>query len=202
MTDKRRPERNGSCELGLLINRAGKRRYHKQGDTERVIRYVLRQREDEAREDELAFWGACGLPEWEDAKGLSDAMSSLQKAHTRRGNFGRYIDHEIYNFAPMVILGLERHGEEPIERTARKMAEDIYREGFPVVFAGHRKAAGESWHVHFAVGTVNPSTGNKRHEDKKKVREREARFQDIVKREIRRCGQKPWEQFLKEEAEG
>ena len=98
MTDKRRPERNGSYELGLLINRAGKRRYHKQGDTERVIRYVLRQREDEAREDELAFWGACGLPEWEDAKGLSDAMSSMQKAHTRRGNFGRYIDHEIYNF--------------------------------------------------------------------------------------------------------
>ena len=77
-----------------------------------MLRYVLRQREDETREDELAFWGACGLPEWEDAEGLSDAVRSLQKAHTRRGKFGRYVDHEIYNFAPMEILGLERQGEE------------------------------------------------------------------------------------------
>ena len=202
MPDRRRPRRSGGYESGFLINRSGERRYHKQGDIEHVLRYVLRQREDETRENELAFWGACGLPEWEDAEGLSDAVRFLQKAHTRRGKFGRYVDHEIYNFAPMEISGLERQGEKSIERAARKMAEDIYREGFPVVFAGHRKAADETWHVHFAVGTVNPSTGNKRHENKKKVREREAGFQDIVKREIERCGRRSWEEFLKEDAEG
>ena len=140
MTDRRRPRRSGGYESGFLINRSGERRYHKQGDIEHVLRYVLRQREDETRENELAFWGAYGLPEWEDAEGLSDAVRFLQKAHTRRGKFGRYVDHEIYNFAPMEISGLERQGEKPIERAARKMAEDIYREGFPVVFAGHRKA--------------------------------------------------------------
>ena len=44
MTDRRRPRRSGGYESGFLINRSGESRYHKQGDIEHVLRYVLRQR--------------------------------------------------------------------------------------------------------------------------------------------------------------
>ena len=168
---------------GILINRARTDRYKRKGDVGYGIRYILRQRSDKAKEGDLIAWGAYGLPVWEEADGIIQAFADIQKRHTRKGWFGNYLDHEIYDFSPYEEESMKRKGTNVV-KLAEKMARDIYRENHSVVWALHGTETG--LHVHFIVNTVNFMDGNKRHENKIRTRQREKRFQAIVERELQK----------------
>lgn len=165
---------------GHLINRAGKKRYSRRQDSENVIRYILRRRKNEERADELVAWGAFGIPEQGDMGAIMESYDLVQRAYSRKGKFGRRIDHEIYELSQDEVRSMERYGISK-DKAAREMARNIYEEGYQVVYAVHTKGDDSNrLHIHFAVNTVNYSTGRKRQENKKKTAERERAFQDIV----------------------
>ena len=45
----------------MLISKAGKGRYCKKTDMDSVVRYIVRQRSNETRKEDLIAWGALGL---------------------------------------------------------------------------------------------------------------------------------------------
>ncbi len=105
----------------------------------------------------------------------------VQKIHTRSGNFGRYIDHEIYSFSSEEEIFLNENNID-IDKVAREMAYDFYEEDkCQVVYAVHAPSNEDKHlHIHFAVNTVNYCTGKKRRENKRQTKEQEKRFQNIV----------------------
>ena len=68
---------------------------------------------------------------------------------------------------------------------ARRMAEDIYQEGYQVAYAVHNKTDTENVHVHFAVNTVNYRTWGKRHENMAETSRRQRVFRQIVEEAMR-----------------
>ncbi|OUQ13517.1 hypothetical protein B5E84_17285 [Lachnoclostridium sp. An14] len=174
---------------GILVNRARKSSYCQEGDIGRVVRYVIRQREFEDRADELISWGACGLPEWEDADVIVETFRVPQRQYRRKGAFGRFLDHEVYDFSPFEQTEMESRNLE-VDGIGRAMARNIYREGFQVLYAVHRKADSGDLHIHFVINTVNFKTGKKRHENKTAVSERRKAFHEIVNEEIRKAQSK------------
>lgn len=176
-------------ESGILINRARKGRYCCEEDIKNVILYAVRQREFETRADELVSWGAFGLPEWESVEGIIDTFRFPQRCYQRKGAFGRYLDHEVYDFSPFEEETIEHYGVD-IDTIGRAMAKNVYKDGYQVLYAVHRKSDQESSHVHLIINTVNFKTGNKRQENKKATAARKVIFHDIVSREIRRANSK------------
>lgn len=177
-------DRRDDYKEGIFINRAGKGRYQKKGDIEKVIRYVLRERSDEDRRSELISWGAFGLPEWESAEGIIKAFCDVQNCYRRKGRFGRRLDHEIYNFTPFEVESLKSKSLLVLEKAARKMAGMIYSEGYCVIYGIHQEDEG-GVHVHFVVNTVSWRTGRKRHENMERTRFHRQLFARIVRHEMR-----------------
>lgn len=171
---------------GLLINKAGKGRYLNQDAPEKVIHYITRTRKDETRARDVIAWGARGASEYKGSDGMIEEFKAVQKLHTRRGNFGRYIDHEIYSFSDLEQREILQYGVD-IDRLARILAYEFYCEGTQVIYAVHRP---DEWddhmHVHCAVNTVNFHTGNKRRENKTQTKEKEKRMRKLIKKEIKK----------------
>lgn len=166
---------------GKLLNKAGKNHYMNPDSVENVIRYAIRQRMEETREEELVSWGAKGCSEYKGAGGMIEEFNLVQhRLYTRKGGFGRYIDHEIYSFSKEEESLIKNHHMD-VDRIARHMAEDFYNEGFQVVYGIHRSNIEEKhMHVHFVINTVNFRTGRKRRENKTSTRSREKKFQKII----------------------
>lgn len=101
--------------------------------------------------------------------------------HTHKGNFGRYIDHEIFSLSPeaeQFVL----NNKLDVDAIAREMAYDFYeKDHCQVIYAVHYASKETSvMHIHFAINTVNFVTGNKRRENIWQTKEREARFNKIM----------------------
>lgn len=172
---------------GNLFNNAGEGHYTQEKDMENVIRYILRQREHESRADELILWGGYGVPEWKGAQGIIDAFKQAQKSHTRKGTFGRYIDHEYYTFTDEEAAAIDEANVD-LGKLTRKMANEFYQDGTQVVYAVHKKESrkgGENMHIHFAVNTVVHKNGKKRRENMTDTKERSKRLNKIVQESIR-----------------
>lgn len=171
---------------GLLINKAGEGRYLNQDAPGKVIHYITRTRKDETRAEDVIAWGARGASEYKGADGLIEEFKAVQKLHTRRGNFGRYIDHEIYSFSDLEQQEMIQYGVD-IDRLARILANEFYCEGTQVVYAVHRPdKEDDHLHVHYAVNTVNFYTGNKRRENKNQTKEKGKRMRKLIKWEIQK----------------
>ena len=166
-------------EKGHLVNMAGRGRYNQECHIENVIRYIWRERKEESRAGELLVKGAWGAPQWMGVKGVVQSFAAVQQLYSRKGVFGRYIDHEVYEFGDGELARIRRKGADMGE-IARRMAENIYREGFQVAYAVHSKTGKENVHVHFAVNTVNYRDQRKRRETKAETRRREEAFQRIA----------------------
>lgn len=170
---------------GLMINRGGENRYCHEGDIEREIRYVTRQRKGEKRESELISWGAFGLPEWGDAEAIVEAFRIPQRAYKRRGNFGRYLDHDVYDLSPFEQEEIEHYNID-LDRIGRIVAKNIYQEGHQVLYAVHQKTESEMPHIHLIINTVNFKTGKKRHENMPATKKQGEVFHDLVAAEIKK----------------
>lgn len=169
--------------FGKLLNNAGKNNYTDPDSLKNVIKYITGTN-GKSKKDVVA-WGGLGILEYKDIDSIIRLFAHVQQLHTRRGNFGRYIDHEYFSFshegASLVIAN-----NLDIDRLARKMAYDFYNtDRCQVVYGVHSPTEeGKHLHIHFAINTVSYVTGNKRRENKTQTNEREERFQKIIADEI------------------
>lgn len=167
---------------GLLINYAGKGNYHNQTAVEYVIKYIAR--ENGKPKSDLICCGAMGATVFTDTDTTIQQFKCVQLLHKRKGNFGRYIDHEIYSFSEEEENKISQ-GNISLENIAKKMAQDFYADGFQVYYGVHKPDKTETHiHVHFAVNTVNFRTGKKRHENMGDTKRRQDRLNRIVMTEI------------------
>ena len=171
---------DASC--GKLINKAGKGNYCNPDAPEKLIRYATRT--NGMPSGDLVSWGGVGVAEFMGVEGVIRQFYAVQGMHRRKGGFGRYADHEIYSFSREEERCILEGGLD-IDRIARRMAGDFYGEDCcQAVYAVHRPdKTGKHMHIHFIVNTVNYRTGGKRRENKSQTRERQGRFQEIVREE-------------------
>lgn len=170
---------------GRFINKAGKGNYTNPEAVENVIRYITRTN-GKAQAD-LVTWGGLGITEFAGMEAVVGQFYAVQDTYKRNGDFGRYIDHEIFS------LSAEAEREvldkcADLDGMARKMARDIYENDHcQVVYGIHRPDGNNAHtHIHFGINTVSYRTGRKRRENKRQTKEREERFQKIVEKEIRK----------------
>jgi hypothetical protein len=171
--------KNKSPQKELLINNSGMNKYSKPKAVNKLLRYIAREN-DHSNKDDLICKGALGATDFTDIETTIKQFECVQLLHTRRGDFGRYIDHEIYSFSDDEEALIEKN-HVSIEELARKIAFDFYRDGYQVYYGVHKKDETDSHlHIHFAINTVNFKTGNKRHENKTETRKRQQRLAQIV----------------------
>lgn len=170
---------NNHAQKDQLINKAGKKRYLNPDATEKLIKYVTRT--NGQSDADLIGWGGLGVSESLGIDGIIDQFKQVQASRTRKGNFGRYVDHEIYSFSPETETAINNL-DINVDKLARKMAKDFYdTDKCQVIYGIHKPTGKDSHlHIHFALNTTNFDNGNKRRENKRQTKEREQRFQKIT----------------------
>jgi hypothetical protein len=167
-----------TTQEGLLINKSRKKMYSHPNAVGNLIRYIAR--EDTQQINDLVCRGALGATDFTDIDTTIQQFECVQLLHTRNGDFGRYIEHEIYSFSATEETLLEKNNVS-IENLARKMALDFYQDGFQVYYGVHKKDKSDSHlHIHFATNTVNFRTGKKRREYWTETQNRRHRLAQIV----------------------
>lgn len=162
----------------ILINKAGQCHYNEKDSIGNLIRYI--SRENGKSKNDLVCCGAFGATDFTDIDTTIKQFECVQMLHTRKGGFGRYIDHEIYSFSADEEKKIA-HNNISVERLAEEMALDFYKDGFQVYYGVHKKDDRDNnLHIHFAVNTVNFITENKRREYKSATKSREQRLHCIV----------------------
>lgn len=169
---------------GILINKAGHSRYDKADPIENLIRYISRK--NGKSKNDLVCCGAFGATDFTDIDTTIMQFKCAQLLHTRKGSFGRYIDHEIYSFSTdeekMIV-----QNNISVKKLAEEMAFDFYRNGFQVYYGVHKKdECTNNLHIHFAINTVNYITGNKRREYQSATKKREIKFRCIVDKSLQK----------------
>ena len=172
-----------NSEYGLFLNKAGKEKYSNFQDMVNLIRYVTRT--NGLSKDDLITWGGIGVAEFMGPDGMIRQFGDVQQMHKRKGEFGRYADHEVYSCSS-VEERLIKEKKIDMDKVARKMAYDFYeRDRCQVVYGAHTKHRGSDCiHIHFVINSVNFATGNKRRENMRQTQERQDRFRQILKEEI------------------
>ena len=169
----------------ILINKAGNGNYTDEGDIGRLIQYITRQ--NSRPDSDLFAWGALGTMESHGVETVIRHFKAAQKTHTRKGNFGRYIDHEIFS--------IPHEKEQEIylacidmDSLAREMAYDFYENDHcQVVYGVHRPTGSDKHlHIHFAINAVNYQNGNKRRENRTQTAERQNRFNEILDKALKK----------------
>lgn len=174
-------------KIDLLVNKAGKGDYLNADAPEKVIKYITRTNGKKSDKD-LKAWGGLGISESLGINTIVDQFYYVQNKRTRKGDFGRYMDHEMYSFSTKHETAIENLKLD-VDKIARKMAQDIYdTDHCQVVYAIHEPSETvTSLHIHFAINTVNFVNGNKRRENMRQTKEREERFREIIMAEINKC---------------
>lgn len=164
---------------GKLINKAGKGSYTKPESLDNVIRYITRT--NRSPKDDLIAWGGLGILESENIDSIVAQFRLVQKLHTRRGRFGRYVDHEVFSLTPEGENLLAENNID-IDCLAREMARDFYdNDHCQILYGVHSpEEEGKHTHIHFAINTVGYTNGQKRRENKGQTNARNRRFQEIV----------------------
>lgn len=170
---------------GKLFNKDGNMKYTNPDAPEKLIKYVTRT--NEKTDDDLITWGGLGITEYKDIDSIINQFYIVQKMHTRRGNFGRYVSHEVFSFEPETEILIHEKNLD-IDKIARKMANDFYtNDNCQVIYGVHKpEYEGKHMHIHFVINSVNYRNGNKRRENKSQTNKRNFRFQKIIDNEIKK----------------
>lgn len=168
-----------NLSYGKLLNKAGHDRYANPDAPKKVLEYISRT--NGMPTDDLVAWGGLGVWEFLGVDIVIDQFYVAQKKHTRKGDFGRYVDHEIFSFSTEAENAINE-SKLDVDEIARKMAYDIYDyDNCQVAYAVHHRSEIDKYlHIHFVINTVNYITGNKRRENINQTKEREKRFNKIV----------------------
>lgn len=169
---------NNNHNQSQFLNKAGRNKYLHPEAVDNLIKYI--SRENGNPKDDLIYQGTLGAVDFNGTNTIIQQFKCVQELHTRKGKFGRYIDHEIYSFSYTEMLAFEKNNVPP-DVIARNMAMDIFQEGFQVHYGFHKPDTHNKHpHIHFAVNTVNYNTGNKRHENITSTNARKERLRNIV----------------------
>lgn len=165
--------------FGIYINFDGHGNYYNPDAPEKVIKYVTRTNGMSKRD--LISWGGTGILECFGVESIINQFSYVQKSHTRRGDFGKYMSHEIFSLSPEGEDALLKNNIN-IDQIARQMARDIFEhDDCQVVYGVHHPDKDNPHkHIHLAINSVNYRTGGKRHENKAQTAERNERFNKII----------------------
>ena len=138
-----------------------KGRYFTEKDaTEKLLRYIFRQRENETRGQDVKAWGVWGAVSYtgtvEDIifqfKRIQETYGKIEANKRRMYHFiFSFSDNEINDFNDDVAL---------YDQIARLQASIFWRMGFPTAYAVHFES-GKRWHIHFAVNAVSYVTWKK-----------------------------------------
>ena len=169
-----------------LINCAGKGHYTNLDAPEKLLRYA--NRTNGQSNYDLITWGGLGILEFLDMITNIDLFEHVQRKRSRKGNFGRYMDHEIYSFSDESEASIKKYNVD-VDKLARKMAYDFYNtDNCQVIYAVHKPSEKDThMHIHFVINTVNFVNCNKRRENMRQTKEREARFREMTERAIAQC---------------
>lgn len=169
--------------FGMLLNKDGQEKYYNPDAPEKVIRYVTRTNGMDKRD--LISWGGSGILECSGIESVAEQFYYVQKSHTRRGNFGKYMNHEIFSFSPKGEYVISKNNID-IDQIARLMAQDIYEQDHcQVVYGIHNPDKSDPHlHIHFAINAVNYYTGGKRHENMTQTGKRNQRFNKMISDEL------------------
>lgn len=148
-------------------------------EIERLLRYITRTRQEEEKQD-LVAWGGRGV---ECSRGIECVIRQFMQIQRnyewKNPRHRRHCYHEIFSFEGILILQLE---PEWWDSLAFKMSQAYWEKGHQVVYAVH-------WsdqefripHIHFAVNAVSMFDGKKWHSSFQDIAEREKRFCRIAK---------------------
>lgn len=169
-------------ERGLLINKAGNNRYTTPDSIDNLVKYI--SRESNPSKKDLICQGTLGAIDFNGTNTVIEQFKCVQTLHTRKGDFGRYIDHEIYSLSNDELQSLKEKNI-PLDYIAKELAKDFYKDGYQVFYGVHQPDDTEKHtHIHFAVNTVNYHTGNKRRENIEQTKRRGKRLHQIIKESI------------------
>ncbi len=165
--------------FGIYLNKDGRGQFYNSDSPEKLIRYITRTNGMSKRD--LISWGGAGILEDCGINSIVDQFIYVQQSHTRNGDFGKYMNHEIFSFSPEGEDTLSKNNID-IDQIARQMARDIFeRDDCQVVYGVHHPDKNNPHkHIHFAINSVNYRTGGKRHENMQQTAERNERFNKII----------------------
>ena len=106
--------------FGIYLNKDKRGAYCNPNAPEKLIKYVTRAGRE--RKQELVSWGGVGVLEYS-VESVIDQFYFAQKAHTRRGNFGRYMSHTLFAFSPEGEYAVDKNDMD-VDEIARQMARD------------------------------------------------------------------------------
>ncbi len=178
----------GTSPKNILVNKSGRDRYTRPTDIDNVIKYELRKNKKPKKD--LITCGGVGVMEFLGVSGMIDQFHAVSQLHTRKGAFGRYIDHEIFSLS-LEAERLVLCNKLDVDAIAREMAYDFYEiDHCQVIYAVHYASASEEtpiMHIHFAINAVNFVTGGKRRENWRQTLERSCRFNKIMEDAVDRA---------------
>lgn len=166
--------------MGLLIEKNGK--YCNKNAVENVVRYIIRERKNEDRRNELKGYGAFGVSEYLTPEVMIKQMNHVQEVYNIEKRGGRRIRHHYYLFNEMDNRFLSVHPEVAM-RIAQECAQIYFNMDHQVVYAVHRDAEG-CFHIHFCINAINFMNGLKYNETKRQLFTREKLFDEITRRHI------------------
>ncbi len=165
-------------KFGIYLNKDKHETFCNPDAPEKLINYITRASGE--RKQELVSWGGAGVLEYS-VESVIDQFYFAQKAHTRHGDFGRYMSHTLFAFSPEGEYAVNKNDID-VDEIARQMARDIFEQDHcQVVYGVHKPDKTEPHlHIHFAINTVNYRTGGKRHENKTQTSARNQRLNAII----------------------
>lgn len=166
--------------MGLLIDQNGK--YSNKDVVENVVRYVVRERKNENRSDELVGWGVCGFTNNLSVEQLIHQMNATQKIYDIDKRGGRRIRHQYYRFSENDQRFLNVHPEIAL-RIADECAYIYFEAGFQVIYSVHLDTKWH-FHIHFCINAINYTNGKKFSETIRTRYEREKMFDAITRKYI------------------
>lgn len=160
-----------------------------------ILRYILRERENETKRHELLGYGVKGITYLSGIEDIIHQFESIQKLYDIDNRRGRRVIHEYFG-----ITGLEEEllkGKfDLLYSICHECANVYFMQGHQVVFAIHKNKE-EGLHVHFVVNTINYRTGKKWHEQLIEQKKREYLFNCIFYTAVALHGDVPAIRYVK-----
>lgn len=166
---------------GILNPKMKSGRYCTKSATPNLIRYISRGKgSSKASQNDLLCFGAYGAIDFLGVNAITKQFNQVSSLNTRNASKNRYIDHEIFSFSEATEKVL-LHNPQIWRKTCSDMASILSDGQHQVAYALHMPD-GESQHlhVHFAVNTVNFTTGLKRQENRHRTGEHQKKLNSYL----------------------
>lgn len=176
------PRRNGEMtgQIGENEIHYKKKNYTNLDAVNNLIRYVTRTRENEDRAGDLIAFGAVGADYSHSVDDMIQQFLYVQNVNGINSRGGRRMYHEVFN---LLDWEAERLANSPewLWNVGMECSRIYYQMGHQAVFGVHWEPE-KRCHIHFAVNTINFTDGRKWHTSMPEIKEREAVFNEILRR--------------------